>query len=213
MQLSAVILAGGESRRMGRDKAWLNLDGEPLIVRAVRTVRRLAVDQLFISGRTDADYATLQCPILHDLEPGFGPLGGIERALHACGSPLLLVLAVDLPHMTTEFLTKLIVRADVLTGAVPTRDGSLEPLAAIYPKRCHEIAFRFIAQSRHSVCDFADDCLKERAVRTLRVAKRDAACFANWNSPVDATPNRYQLVAHSRASRRQAAVCDTRHLI
>ena len=144
---------------MGRDKAWLELDGEPLIVRAVRTVRRLGVDELFISGRADVDYSALQCPVLHDLEPGLGPLGGIERALHACATPLLLVLAVDLPDMTTEFLAKLITRADAVTGVVPMRAGAPEPLAAIYPKCCHEIAFRFFEQSRHSVCDFAEACL------------------------------------------------------
>jgi molybdopterin-guanine dinucleotide biosynthesis protein A len=209
MNLSAVILAGGESRRMGRDKAWLDLAGEPLIVRALQTVRWLGVDELFISGRADVDYSALECPVLHDLEPGFGPLGGIERALHACGSPLLLVLAVDLPHMTTAFLAKLIGRTDALTGVVPVRDGALEPLAAIYPKRCHEIAFRFIAQARHSACDFAEAFLRERAVRTLRVTRADVACFANWNSPFDAAAQRLQLVARPRTPRRRLCASDT----
>ncbi len=211
MDLSAVILAGGESRRMGRDKAWLELDGVPLIVRALQTVRGLGVDELFISGRADGDYSSLRCSVLHDLEPGFGPLGGIERALHACGSPLVLVLAVDLPHMRTDFLAKLIARADAITGVVPLLEGGLEPLAAIYPRRAHEIAFRHIAQSRHSVCDFAEACRRQQAVRTFRVTSLDAACFANWNSPVDPATHRLQLASHPRTARRRLGACDTGH--
>jgi len=210
MRLSAVILAGGESRRMGRDKAWLTLDGEPLIARAIRLVRELGPVEVFISGRADVDYSVLECPVLHDLEPGFGPLGAIERALHACSSPLLLVLAVDLPHMTAAFLARLIDRASALTGVVPLRDGRLEPLAAIYPKRCHEMAFRFIAQSRHCACDFAEACRQEGTVRTPRVARRDARCFVNWNSPVDVTSCRGQLVANRSALRKRIRVRGSR---
>jgi molybdopterin-guanine dinucleotide biosynthesis protein A len=92
---------------------------------------------------------------------------------------------------------------------VPLRDGDPEPLAATYPKRGHEIAFRFIAQSRHSVCDFAEACRREGAVRTLRVTRPDAACFANWNSPVDAAMHRRQLASHLRTSRHRLCASDT----
>jgi molybdopterin-guanine dinucleotide biosynthesis protein A len=201
LRLSAVILAGGESRRMGRDKAWLTLDGEPLITRAIQLVRALGPVETFISGRADVDYSALNCPVLHDLIPGLGPLGAIERALHACRSPLLLVLAVDLPHMTTAFLASLVARARAMTGVVPLRDGSLEPLAATYPRRCHEMAFRLLAQSRHCVRDFAEACLQEGAVRTLRVARRDARCFINWNSPVDVTLGRGEFIDNRSALR------------
>ena len=107
-KLSAIILAGGESRRMGRDKAWIEWEGRPLIGWAVDKVRRLGIEEIFISGRPDGDYAQLGCPVLFDLEPGLGPLGGIERGLHHCTSPLLLVLAVDLPRITAECLGKLV---------------------------------------------------------------------------------------------------------
>ena len=185
MTLSAVILAGGESRRMGRDKAWVELDGQPLIQIAVEKVRRLGVEETFISGRPGDDYSALQCPVLFDLEPGFGPLGGIERALRAASSPLVLVLAVDLPRMTATFLGTLVAGCDRLTGIVPRLNGRLEPLAAIYPRRCHALAFDCIARSRHAVREFAEACLRERAVRTLTVATQDAGCLANWNRPAD----------------------------
>jgi len=185
MELSAVILAGGESKRMGRDKAWIELEGRTLLALAVEKVRRLGVAQIFISARPGRDYSALKYPVLFDLEPGYGPLGGIERALHECRSPLLLVLAVDLPHMTMEYLQKLFTRCDRLTGAVPKRQGRLEPLAAIYPNRCHAIAFDFIAKSRRVASDFAEACQRERAVRAVSVTATESDCFINWNSPGD----------------------------
>jgi molybdopterin-guanine dinucleotide biosynthesis protein A len=183
--LSAVVLAGGESKRMGRDKARMECDGQPLLALALNKVRALGIQEVFISGRAGEDYAAFKCPVLYDLEPGFGPLGGIERGLHECTSPLLLVLAVDLPHMTVAFLQALRARCDRLTGGVPKLGDGLEPLAAIYPKRCHAVAFEAIARSRHSARNFADACLHERAVKTFPVPVSKAGCFANWNSPAD----------------------------
>ena len=185
MELSAVILAGGESKRMGRDKALIELEGQTLLALAVEKVRRLGVAEIFISGRPDRDYSAVAYPVLFDLAPGFGPLGGIERALHECRSPLLLVLAVDLPHMTTEFLRKLMARCDPLTGVVPELEGRLEPLAATYPKRCYQFANDFVARSRPVVCQFAEACLRERAVRKFEITPADADCLSNWNSPAD----------------------------
>lgn len=183
MNLSALILAGGESRRMGRDKAWVEFDGQTLLARAVEKVRRLGVKEVFISGRVGVDYSALNCPVLCDLEPGFGPLGGIERGLHASASPLLLVLAVDLPNMTSDFLGRLLARCDRLTGVVPELDGRLEPLAAIYPRRCHAFVVETIANPRRAARDFAAACLHERAVQIVPVSAADAVCFTNWNSP------------------------------
>jgi molybdopterin-guanine dinucleotide biosynthesis protein A len=173
---------------MGRDKAWMELDGIPLVRLAVEKIRLVGITEIFISGREDRDYSSLNCPVLQDLEPGFGPLGGIERALHACTSPLLLVLAVDMPHMTPAFLRKLVQHSDPLTGAVPKLAGHLEPLAAIYPKRCHAYAYDAVIKRRHAVRDFAAACQREHAVRLLPVADADTGCFANWNTPADLAP-------------------------
>lgn len=185
MELSAVILAGGESRRMGRDKAWLHFDGKPLMKLAVEKARQLGIKEVFISGRAGEDYSALECPVLFDLEPGFGPIGGIERGLHECRSSLLLVLAVDLPRMSPTFLGRMCDVCDRLTGAVPKLNGQLEPLAAIYPKRCHAFAFAALTKSQHSARDFASACLHERAVKVCSVTRGETLNFSNWNRPGD----------------------------
>jgi molybdopterin-guanine dinucleotide biosynthesis protein A len=185
MNFSAVILAGGESRRMGCDKAWIEVKGRPLLSRAVATVRRAGAVEVFVSGRQDGHYAGMDCPVLLDLKPGGGPLGGIERALSVMNSPLLLVLAVDLPKMTTVFLRKLIFRCDENIGVVPKLRGELEPLAAIYPKRCHALVLDALRNKRLAARDFAKTCLRDGAVRTFVVAVADCVRFANCNSPGD----------------------------
>lgn len=188
MKLSAVILAGGQSLRMGRDKAWLEVAGQPLLGRAVEIVRSLGVEEIFISGRPGADYSALKLSVLLDLESGSGPLGGIERGLHAASSPLLLVQAVDMPQMTAAFLQKLFARCDAQTGAVPQLAGELEPLAAVYPKRCHALAVECLMEGRRAAREFARACLRDNAVRIYPVTASDAALFANCNSPADLRP-------------------------
>ena len=187
MKLSAVILAGGESKRMGRDKAWVEENRVPLIVSAVATVRNAGVEDIFISGRPGVDYSALGLPVLYDRQAGLGPLAGIERALHETRLPLLLVLAVDLARMTPACLKSLAGRCDDLTGAVPELNGQLEPLAAIYPRRCHAIAARLLQQSRQAAREFAETCYREHAITCIPVPfdSVSATCFANWNSPSD----------------------------
>ena len=185
MNLSAVILAGGESRRMGRDKAWVEVEGQPLIARAVSTVRDSGINEIYISGRAGTDYSALGCSVLLDRGPGAGPLSGIERALESTQAPLTLVLAVDLPRMTAAVLRKLAEGCDPLTGVIPKLRGQLEPLAAIYPKRCLLIVRDCLLHCRLAARDFAEACRFYRAVKTFAVPRGDMCCFENWNSPSD----------------------------
>lgn len=185
MNFSAVILAGGKSSRMGRDKAWIELDGRPLLALAVEKIQPLGVEEIYISGRADVDYSTLNFPVLHDNQTECGPLGGIERALAACRAPLLLVLAVDMARMTSGLLQQLTAQCDSTTGVVPELPTGLEPLAAIYPKRSHAIVQAAINNSRLSARDFANACQRENLVRFLPMPASAAENFSNWNHPGD----------------------------
>lgn len=185
MTFSAVILAGGESRRMGQDKAGLVRDGTSWLAAAIGKVLNAGSAEVFVSGRPGVEYDSGSCPVLLDLEPGLGPLGGIERGLHACTSELLLVLAVDMPHITSDCLRRMLTNCDRLTGVVPRLKTGLEPLAAVYPRRCHAIARSFIVERNCVARAFADACLRERAVRAITFKGSQAGLFANWNTPRD----------------------------
>lgn len=185
MQLSAIILAGGQSTRMGCDKAWVRYQGRPLVEMALEKVRSLGIQETFISARFDQDFSALKCRVLVDGEVGFGPMSGIEHALRASTAPLLLVLPVDLPGMTDGCLRKLTAYCDRLTGAVAKLRSRIEPLVAVYPTRCHDYARMNTARGDYAVQSFAAACLHEHAVRLFRVPDADAACFTNCNTPQD----------------------------
>lgn len=185
MKFSTVILTGGQSRRMGCDKAFLGWQGRSLLAHQIQTVQLLKPEEIFISGRPDADYHVFDCPILYDFFPNQGPLAGIEQALRSIHWPLLLVLAVDMPAMSAAFLQKLFKNCKENKGVLPELDGHLQPLAAFYPKAAHASALTMLQQGHNSVTDLADLCVKSRLLDLFPVSRRDRDCFFNWNLPSD----------------------------
>jgi molybdopterin-guanine dinucleotide biosynthesis protein A len=187
MKLSALVLAGGKSSRMGRDKAWLEIDGQSLIERQLALARELGAEELFISGRAREDYSSLGFRVLEDAFPDAGPLAGIERGLAATTSPLLLVLAVDLPRMETHFLRRLLATCADDRGAVPEVRGRLEPLAAMYPRCAHAVVALQLQAGRCAVHEFAAACEAEGWLQRYPVTAADEPLFLNWNTPEDLT--------------------------
>lgn len=185
MNCTAVILTGGRSQRMGRDKAFIEQQGQSLLARQIELVRKLEPEEVLISGRAGTDYGGFDCPIIHDVFPNRGPLAGIEQALHLARSPLLLVLAVDMPVMTGAFLTKLLGECTINSGVVPRWEYNLEPLAAVYPKTSHRLAHTMLTEGFGAVNQFARLCAEAGLVRYHDLSPKDQACFSNWNSPED----------------------------
>lgn len=173
---------------MGRDKARLEVDGIPLIARQLGILRELAPDEIFIASRNADDYDDLRVPVLADACPGQGPLAGIERALATARNPLVLVLAVDLPRMTSGLLRALLSGCSAQRGVVPLREGGLEPLAAVYPRKAHGLAVALLHAGRNSARDFARECAQRAWVRRQALPAELAACLVNWNTPADVTP-------------------------
>src|SRR6266704_1401079 len=132
MRFSAALLAGGKSSRMGRDKAFIEMDGVALWRRQLAILGQLSPDELFISGPPHRDWMDDGLHVVADAEENVGPLAGIVAGLRQCSSELLLVLAIDLPNMTANFYRSLLELSNDGRGAVPRRQ-QFEPLAAIYP--------------------------------------------------------------------------------
>lgn len=185
MKFSAVILAGGRSQRMGQDKAWLMLEGKPLIARQVELVRKLGAAEVFISGRTGTDYDSLGCHVLRDRIADAGPLAGIECALATISNPLLLVLAVDMPKMTACALEELLAHRTEARGAIPRFQDHLEPLAAVYPRSCLEIAGELLDTRRYAVGVLAERCVELKLATFVDFPERYSGYFSNWNTPAD----------------------------
>jgi molybdenum cofactor guanylyltransferase len=188
MRFSAVILAGGRSSRMQRDKAFLPCRGTTLLERQVGLVRVLAPEEIFVSGRAGADYGALGLPVLLDRFTGLGPLAGVERALGEARSPLLLVLAVDLPDMTAAFLRGLQARCRAGGGVAPRTRLGLEPLAAFYPTSMHPIATAMLREGRAAMTEFIRRGVEAVLLEEWPCPPADEAHFRNWNDPEDFAP-------------------------
>jgi molybdopterin-guanine dinucleotide biosynthesis protein A len=124
------VLAGGESRRMGRDKALIEFAGEPLVARALKILREAGLDSRIAGGRAELEHFA---PVIADAETGRGPLGGVCAALAACEEPLAVFVSVDLPLLPASLVT-LMVRRAVITGAavtVPSVSGFAQTFPAV----------------------------------------------------------------------------------
>ena len=139
MNLSAVLFAGGESRRMGRDKATLEWQGRPLWEWQIEKLRVLQPEKIFLSARSDLHWRPPDMELILDTRPSRGPLSGLMAALTAIETDHLLALAVDMPFIKTEHLRHLCELARVGMGVVPMINGTAEPLSAIYPKEARAI--------------------------------------------------------------------------
>lgn len=131
---TAVILAGGQSRRMGQDKSLMSVGGEPLIS---RIAGQLAphFPELLVSSNDPWKYNFLGLPVVPDEVPGQGPLRGILSCLKAAGQERVLVIACDIPVVDLAFVRELIACSDRADIVMPlSKDGLYEPLFAVYRK-------------------------------------------------------------------------------
>lgn len=178
-------MAGGASIRMGRDKAWMPCGDIPLWRLQLEKLESLA-DEVFLSacpGRFDA--ACVGHPVVGDEEPGLGPLGGLVSVLPRVSFDRVVVLAVDMPGMTREYLAALARMATPECGVVPVSGEGYEGLAAVYPKKILALAREVLSGG-----DLSLQILNRRAVaygwmRGWNVGTHEGAYFRNWNHPAD----------------------------
>ena len=133
--LSLVIQAGGESRRIGRDKALLPFLGQPLIMRPLSRLARVAEEVLVTSNQPE-NYRFLGFTPTPDLLPGFGALGGLYTALSIAGHPYVAVVACDMPFASPElFAYELVMLHETGADAViPHSAAGTEPFHAVYKR-------------------------------------------------------------------------------
>ena len=183
LSFSAVLLAGGRSSRMGRDKALLPLAGGQLLwERQLSILQALGPAELLISGPERAGFAAT-ARVIADRKPGLGPLAGIAAALVAATHPLVVVLAVDLPGMTTEYLGQLLRASLPARGTVPENQGFYEPLAAVYPRASAEIAARRLAGPDRSLQQFVRAAISAGQLTAHPILPPERHLFTNWNYP------------------------------
>ena len=168
---------------MGRNKAFLEVAGESLWRRQLATLRQLSPEQLMISGPPREEWS--ECEIVADEIAEAGPLAGVAAALRKCATPRLVVLAVDLPEMTADFLRALLHLCGERTGVVPRTHDRFEPLAAIYPVDCAALAEAALRDGDFSMQRFVRRAQEQNLVRERCLCDAETFLFANLNTPAD----------------------------
>jgi len=184
VDLTAFILAGGKSTRMGADKAFVALDDRTLLSRALELARALTADVRIVGD--PAKFARF-APVVADVFPGCGPLGGIHAALRASQTDLNLILAVDVPFMSAELLQYLIRRARSSAAATVTvvrASGGWQPLCAVYRREFADAAEEALAAGRYKIDPlFAAQRTLVIEEDELRSVGFSPSMFRNLNTP------------------------------
>jgi molybdopterin-guanine dinucleotide biosynthesis protein A len=133
MSFSAAILTGGSSTRMGTDKAFVEIDGRPMVQRVRDALDGAEADEIYTVGGDVGRLAALGFDARPDTRPGEGPLCGLVDALTYARTDRVVVMACDQPGVTTELVRELLdAFVDGLDAVVPVVDGIAQPLAAAY---------------------------------------------------------------------------------
>jgi molybdopterin-guanine dinucleotide biosynthesis protein A len=182
--MTGVILAGGKSKRMGQNKALMDHRGKPLIQHVLETIRPLTERQMIIGD--PALYEGFGVPVHADAFTGKGPLAGLHSALKHSTTDLNFIVGCDMPNIDRSILDHLSGHLDESHDAfVPIHDGLIEPLCAIYHKRC---------LSSFAECVETDVLKLSEAFVTVRVKfvpvgagtnLEDLYVFKNLNTPQD----------------------------
>jgi molybdopterin-guanine dinucleotide biosynthesis protein A len=175
------VLTGGQSRRMGQDKALIEIKGRPLVLLIADRLRTVCRTVALVGD--PARYGSLGLPVVADRFPGFGPLAGIEAALAATTETWNLVVACDMPALDSAVLEQLFgPAADI---SVPRYEsGFVEPLCAVYHRRCHAAILSALEAGTRKITEALEQLAA--AGFTLRyIPVTDPGPFANLNTPED----------------------------
>jgi molybdopterin-guanine dinucleotide biosynthesis protein A len=170
---------------MGRDKAWLEIDGRPMIQRVIEELRQVTPTISIIAN--DPEYNRLGLPVLADLNSGIGPLEAIRVALAASLAPCVLLVACDLPFVTAPLFEFLLDRVEGRAAAVPLNsDGRLEPLCAVYSTEALEPVTELIRTGERKVSLLLDR-VRARLIPFEDLSQLTGAerFFINVNTPED----------------------------
>jgi molybdopterin-guanine dinucleotide biosynthesis protein A len=184
--VSVAILAGGQSKRMSRDKALLTVGGQSLIERVINRVKPLT-DDLLISTNSPEKYAQFGLRCVVDVYPGKAALGGIYSVLRAAQHPSVLVVACDMPLLNTALLQYLVDLAPTADAVVPIVDGiQPETLHAVYSKKSIPAIETCLQNNNLRVSGMFDN-ISVRYVDRNEIARFDPEflSFINVNTPDD----------------------------
>ena len=184
---AAVVLAGGQNTRMGgADKAFLTVEGQTVVGRALGLLRSCFPEVVVVSNRPDK-YAALNVRVTSDEFRGRGPLAGIHAGLGLIRQPYAFVVACDMPFLRVEPIAFLINRLTQQEALIPCWDGDIEPLHAIYATHLRPRIATALDAGVAAIRDFLPlvhaEYVPESLMRRVQGAEES---FRNVNTPEEA---------------------------
>lgn len=181
--ISAAIMAGGRSRRMGTTKALLTYRGRPLITQVYESLLPLFED-IFVVTNDSGLFDFLPCPMIPDRVPGKGPISGIDAALRYSRNPHVLVVGCDAPFLSPSLMKLLTGKALGADLVIPYGPNGPEPLCAVYGKGCLPLIEDSLRKGDFKLAELATR-LPAREISLDEVAAVDPGfrSFRNINTP------------------------------
>lgn len=198
MEISSIILAGGKSLRLGRDKAVEEFNGESLVRRVVSSLNFLNSDIIIV---TDAKKAPMgledsnRLRLTTDLYPAKGPLVGIYSGLMASNTRYNLVVACDMPFLNQPLLSYMTQIAEGYDVVMPRLDQQVEPLHAIYSRDCLKAIEEMFHQNKYSVNQLCEK-VKVRYVEKAELDRFDPQHLSFFNINNEEKLKRAKELAH-----------------
>jgi molybdopterin-guanine dinucleotide biosynthesis protein A len=152
-RITGIILSGGKSIRMGENKAFIEIEGMPIIKRVHSLFERM-FEEIIIVTREEELYRTFNAKIYRDLFPNGGVAGGLYTGLFYSSLPYSFCVASDMPLLKESVIEYLIKNMEDYDVVVPRTKDGLQPLHAIYSKKCLEPIKKIIEQEKHRIIDF-----------------------------------------------------------
>ncbi|MFS1516957.1 molybdenum cofactor guanylyltransferase [Bacillus sp. SM2101] len=187
MDVGAIILAGGQSKRMGTNKALLRVEGKYNIVR-MKEALQLMFEEIILVTNQEQQYKFLEIPIVPDLVDAKGPLAGLQAGLQAAQNDKNVVVACDMPFISTSVTSYLLSQANGCDAVVPIIGGKIHPLYAVYSKSALPIIHSCLKENQLKVVDVLSR-LQVRYINEQELMKLEdidlGRVFFNMNYPMD----------------------------
>ena len=185
LAVTGIVLAGGASRRMGQDKAFLELDGRPLIGIVIERMAQVCA-QVLVVASDGRGYADLGAAVVEDRFRGVGVLGGLHAGLEAAAYDLVLAVGCDMPFLNREVLRAFAAWVQGFDVAVLRRGEWVEPLHGAYRRSCLRAMEAAICAEKRRIVSFFSQ-VRVRYVTAEEVAPFDPhlRSFFNVNTPAE----------------------------
>jgi len=183
--ITGVILSGGKSLRMGEDKAFIRIEGTPIIEQILLLFQELFEEVIIITSQKD-HYQYLDVNVYEDLIPNLGALGGLYTGIARSSFPYSFVVACDMPFLNRAVIEYLTERTGDFDVIIPKTEDGLQPLHALYSKGCLKAINEILKEKKNRIIDIFPlvrvNIVEEKGFHSLDPKRLS---FINLNTPED----------------------------